>query len=209
MNSSNIKNSVNKIQDFYASTGIKKTDSEMINEFSKKTKDFVNKLSNSTIETIKDFLSKETKQIPLRNSESKLYQYDNLLFTITNGKTAYDLEHNLKFFQKENVMPKYIKYLELGNDEFLTILEGDKEALIPYREARSLLTDKNKQLFKLGLKNIASNTGYVNKEIFANREPLFVGKENNNLIYGDWLKLSKSEADLKQYYLNQIEKIPL
>ena len=209
MNSSNIKNSVNKMQDFYANTGMKKADSEMINEFSKKTKDFVNKLSNSTTEIIKDFLSKDAKSIPLRSQESKLYQYDNLFLAITNGKTAYDLERNLKFFQKEGVMPKYVKYLELGNNEFLTILEGDKEALIPYSEARSFLSDKNKQLFKSGLKDIASNTGYINKEIFANREPLFVGKENKNIIYGDWQALSKTEPDLKQYYINQIEKLPL
>ena len=82
MNSSNIKNSVNKVQDFYTGAGMKKTDSEMINEFSKKTKDFVNKLSNSTTEIIKDFLSKDAKQIPLRDKECKLYQYDNLLFCL-------------------------------------------------------------------------------------------------------------------------------
>ena len=209
MNSSNIKNSVNKVQDFYTGAGMKKTDSEMINEFSKKTKDFVNKLSNSTTEIIKDFLSKDAKQIPLRDKECKLYQYDNLLFTITNGKTAYDLEQNLGFFQQEGIMPKFVKYLELGNDEFLSVLEGDKEALLPYSEARSLLTDKNKQFFKAGLKNMALNTGYINKEIFASREPLFIGQENKKIIYGDWIQLNKVEPDLKQYYINQIDKLTL
>ena len=100
----------------------------------------------------------------------------------------------------------YIQYYELGNGEFLSVLEGDSEALLPYSSIAGSLSNQNKQLFKTILKQIINTTGQVNKEIFANKEPLFVGKNSKNIIYGDWSSFSYIEPNMKAYYISQIEK---
>ena len=198
-------NSINQAYEFF--TGVKKADIEMAADISRKTQTFIDKLSNSSTEIIKTFLDKNAREIPTRNNKSKLYHYDNLLLTITDGQQAYNLEQNLKIIQNKGIAPKYVQYFEIGKDEFLTVLEGDKESLIPYNESIGLLSGKEKHQFKSDLKDIVLNTGFVNKEIFANKEPLFVGKESKSIIYGDWEQLSPSESGTKQQYLNQIEKI--
>lgn len=202
----NIKKTINITKDIFTADVI--ANNIKLNQYSEKTKAFINKLSNSTTEIIKDFLAKNATEIPLRNKQSKLYHYDNLLITITNGKNAYNLEQNLNTIHNEGVAPKYIQYYELGKDEFLSVLEGDSEALIPYSKALGLISNNNKRSFKNSLMQIAA-LGQINKEIFANRAPLFVGKNSKNIIYGDWENLSIVDQSMKSYYLSQIDKISI
>lgn len=203
----NIEKNVKIIQQIFPN--LKKVDNKMIEQCSDKTQKFINKLSNSTTEIIKDFLVNNATEIPLRNKQSKLYHYDNLLLTITDGKSAYNLEQNLQNLREKSVVPKFIQYFELGNGEFLSVLEGDHETLLPYHNIASSLSNQDKLKFKTILKQIINTTGQMNKEIFANKEPLFVGKNSKNIIYGDWENLFIIEPNMKQYYLNQIEQYPI
>ena len=75
----------------------------------------------------------------------------------------------------------YYSILLVRNSEFLSVLEGDSEALLPYSSIAGSLSNQDKQLFKTILKQIINTTGQVNKEIFANKEPLFVGKNSKNI----------------------------
>lgn len=199
-----IKNDIKFVQQLFSN--LEKVDGKMVEPFSNKTQKFIDKLSNSTTEIIKDFLTNKATEIPLRNKQVKLYHYDNLLLTITDGKSAYNLEQNLQNLLEKNVVPKFIQYYELGNGEFLSVLEGDSEALLPYSSIAGSLSNQDKQLFKTILKQIINTTGQVNKEIFANKEPLFVGKNSKNIIYGDWSSFSYIEPNMKAYYISQIEK---
>ena len=199
-----IKNDIKFVQQLFSN--LEKVDGKMVEPFSNKTQKFIDKLSNSTTEIIKDFLTNKATEIPLRNKQVKLYHYDNLLLTITDGKSAYNLEQNLQNLLEKNVVPKFIQYYELGNSEFLSVLEGDSEALLPYSSIAGSLSNQDKQLFKTILKQIINTTGQVNKEIFANKEPLFVGKNSKNIIYGDWSSFSYIEPNMKAYYISRIEK---
>lgn len=203
----NIKNELNIMQDFFINAT--KVDNTIVSKCSDKTQKFIEKLSNSTTEIIKTFLNNNATEVPLRSKHSKLYHYDNLLLTITDGRSAYYLEQNLQSIQGQSVTPKFIKFFELGNGEFLSVLEGDSEKLLPYSSMISSLSYQGKQLFKSTLKQIVNTTGQINKEIFANRQPLFVGKSSKNIIYGDWENLSIVDPSMKQYYLNQIDKISI
>lgn len=202
-----IKNELNIMQDFFMNAT--KVDNTMVRKCSDKTQKFIEKLSNSTTEIIKTFLSNNATEVPLRNKQSKLYHYDNLLLTITDGKSAYNLEQNLQSIQEQSATPKFIKFFDLGNGEFLSVLEGDSEKLLPYSSMVSSLSNQRKQIFKSTLKQIINTTGQVNKEIFANKEPLFIGKSSKNIIYGDWENLSIVTPSIKKYYINQIEKISI
>ena len=202
-----IKNEFNIMQDFFINAT--KVDNTIVRKCSDKTQKFIEKLSNSTTEIIKTFLSNNATEVPLRNKQSKLYHYDNLLLTITDGKSAYNLEQNLQSIQEQSATPKFIKFFDLGNGEFLSVLEGDSEKLLPYSSRVSSLSNQRKQIFKSTLKQIINTTGQVNKEIFANKEPLFIGKSSENIIYGDWENLSIVTPSMKKYYINQIEKISI
>ena len=202
-----IKNELNIMQDFFINAT--KVDNTIVRKCSDKTQKFIEKLSNSTTEIIKTFLSNNATEVPLRNKQSKLYHYDNLLLTITDGKSAYNLEQNLQSIQEQSATPKFIKFFDLGNGEFLSVLEGDSEKLLPYSSRMSSLSNQRKQIFKSTLKQIINTTGQVNKEIFANKEPLFIGKSSENIIYGDWENLSIVTPSMKKYYINQIEKISI
>lgn len=191
----------------YTSTA-KVSNDMVINKISTKTEQFLNKLLSSTTEDIKEFLNKNTKQISLRDSNVKLYHYDNLLLTITDGQSSYNLEQNLSLIENCKIAPKFVKFFEIGQNEFLNVLEGDSSTLIPYSQTKSCVSVKSKNIFKSGLQKIADR-GLVNKELFANREPLFYSEENGKIIYGDWTQLTLSESELKNRYKSIIDKFPL
>ena len=175
-------------------------------EISDKTKDFVNKLSNSSTEIIKDFLNTNAKRISLRSKDSKLYQYDNLLLFISNGKNAVNLEQNLNLADKR-IKPKFVSYFQLGSDEFLSVLEGDSSEIIPYNKILSTVTKDQKKNFKDGLKTFLENSQCVNKEIFANKEPLFFAKSSGKIIYGDWEQATPVDPTQKAYFKNLIDNL--
>ena len=151
-----------------------------------------------------DFLRDQTNNIPLRATNKKLYQYENLFLFRSNGSDAYNLEQQLNFLSQKDFAPKYVKHLQLGDDDFLTILEGDSEALIPYSEAKTLST-KAKNDFKTEILKFL-NFGLVNKEMFANKDILFVTKSNSNLICADWSDikpvLSSEKDGLQNFIIN-------
>lgn len=200
----NIQNNINLAQDIFSN--IITTDNKIIEKYSDKTLKFIDKLSNSTTEIIKVFLNNNAIEIPLSDRQSKLYHYDNLLLVLTDGKNAYNLEKNLRNVEKENFAPKFVKYYELGDDEFLTVLEGDNETLLPYSKMINKIPNKNKLEFKISLKHFVDTTEQINKEIFTNKKLLFFAKNSKNIIYADWESLSIISTDMKPYYLNQIEK---
>ena len=165
----------------------------VIKSLSSKTSSFIDKLSNSTTDTILNFLENKTNKIRIRDLDSELYQYENLFLFRSNGKKAFDLEQNLKFLENLNISPKYVKYFQLGKEDFLTVLEGGKDDVIPYRQVvgRVLPEQKNTLISKL---NKMLEKGFINKEVFANRDLLYVDK-NNRLIIADWSNLSFVEGE--------------
>lgn len=200
----NIINSKQLIQDIVKN--IQKQSVEKPVQISQKTQNIVFKLSTLDSEGIGTFLKEKAHEIGLRDKNLKLYAHENVLLLLSDGNTSYNLEQTLKS-KSGNVMPKFVSYIELGKDRFLSILEGDTEALVPYREVAESITDKQKQLFKTDFKEHMLKTGLINKETFANKEPLFVRKSDNSIIYADWGNLQPVEKDLREYYSNLINNL--
>ncbi len=166
-----------------------------ITSINKESLDFIEKLSNSTTETIQDFLKKNTKKIKT-NNKSKLYQYNNLILIRSDGDMAYQIEQNLKFLGIDEIAPKYIKYLQLDKNDFLTILELNNQKIMPYTEIADKIPFGIKKNFKEKIQNLASK-GIINREIFTNKDAFFVTKDCQKIIFADWSNL---------YILNQDEK---
>ena len=103
-------------------------------QISAKTADFVNRIFNSTTEVILDFLGTKTKQIKLRNSSDSLYCYENCLLLRSNGQRAYDLEQNIREIEQIGIAPRFVKYFQLGEDDFFFFFEAGEGKLSPYCE---------------------------------------------------------------------------
>lgn len=176
----------------------KQTRGEMTQEITsinKESLDFVEKLSNSTTETILDFLEKNTRKIKT-NNKSKLYQYNNLILIRSDGDTAYQIEKNLKFLGIDEIAPQYIKYFQLDKNDFLTILELNNKETTPYTEVANKIPIEIKKSFKTKIQNLADK-GIINQGIFTNKDALFATKDCKKIIFADWSNL---------YILKQNEK---
>ena len=176
----------------------KRTRGEMTQEITsinKESLDFVEKLSNSTTETILDFLEKNTRKIKT-NNKSKLYQYNNLILIRSDGDTAYQIEKNLKFLGIDEIAPQYIKYFQLDKNDFLTILELNNKETTPYTEVANKIPIEIKKSFKTKIQNLADK-GIINQGIFTNKDALFVTQDCKKIIFADWSNL---------YILKQNEK---
>lgn len=154
-----------------------------------KTNDFINRLSNTRSEDIIKFLQESTKNIKIRDEKAKLFHKDNLLFYLSDGPSSYMLEQNLGFVDKFAHSPKVVKYLQLGDEEFLTILIGDTEKLTPINRCIDRITNVQKQEFKNNMAQLAKS-GIVNNEIAANKDPLFFAESSKKILYGDWSNIS-------------------
>lgn len=166
--------------------------------------EFVNKLSNSTTKTIENFLHTQTRPVPLRAQDSTMYRYNNLLLYRTNGYKSENLEQNLRMLEKDGIAPKFVKYFKLGNDDFLTVMEVEGEKLIPYFKVADKVPQKTKQNFETQIRNLI-NGGILNREIFANQNPLFITPDAQKIVYADWAETSPLLHSERAGILNKIQ----
>lgn len=192
----------NKIVDS-ASKQLSKAKNVTNDAISSSTKEFINRLSNTGSEAIIEFLENNTKPVKIRNSNNKLYRYNNLLIQRTNGYTAEVLEDNIKRFQDSNFAPKFVHYFKLGNDDFITILEANTTKLLPYTPNADKISQVTKQTF-IQRVNALVKRGYVNREIFANKDAMFVSADGNNIIFADWSEVSPLSAGQKSKLLEYV-----
>ncbi len=171
-------------------------------QISAKTADFVNRIFNSTTEVILDFLGTKTKQIKLRNSSDSLYCYENCLLLRSNGQRAYDLEQNIREIEQIGIAPRFVKYFQLGEDDFLTVLEAGEGKLSPYCENVQRVSQKAKQGFKTGVKELLDK-GFVNKEMFTNKDA-FLLDDSGKIVFADWTGLEYVTATKKQALENHL-----
>ncbi len=171
-------------------------------QISAKTADFVNRIFNSTTEVILDFLGTKTKQIKLRNSSDSLYCYENCLLLRSNGQRAYDLEQNIREIEQIGIAPRFVKYFQLGEDDFLTVLEAGEGKLSPYCENVQRVSQKAKQGFKTGVKELLDK-GFVNKEMFTNKDA-FLFDDSGKIVFADWTGLEYVTATKKQALENHL-----
>jgi len=176
-----------------------------IRSISHETMEFVDKIKNSSTEIVLEFLNKNAIKVPTRDSGNQLYVYKNLFLHRTNGQKALNIEENLKNIPNHDFIPTYVKHFELGNDDFLTILESGNEKFLPYRKVA--IKPEIKEKFKNELSDMAKN-GVFNKEILANRNPLFVTPDGSHITYGDWSFVDIiNNANEKNVILNKIKDI--
>lgn len=171
-------------------------------QISAKTADFVNRIFNSTTEVILDFLGTKTKQIKLRNSSDSLYCYENCLLLRSNGQRAYGLEQNIREIEQIGIAPRFVKYFQLGEDDFLTVLEAGEGKLSPYCENVQRVSQKAKQGFKTGVKELLDK-GFVNKEMFTNKDA-FLLDDSGKIVFADWTGLEYVTATKKQALENHL-----
>ena len=157
-----------------------------VHAVSDKTKDFVSKVINSSTEVIDNFLKTRTQKIQTRDTASKLYRYENVILCRADGRTSYNLEQNLNLVKEFGIAPRFVHYFELGRDDFLTIMEISDKNLVPYYQAADKVPEKVKQEFVSNVKNLYQNKHIVNKELFANKDGLFVSEDTGNIVYADW-----------------------
>lgn len=153
------------------------------------TKDFVSRIYNSTTEVIDNFLKTKAQEIRTRDLGSKLYRYENVIMYRAKGRNSYNLEQNLGFLNEFNVAPKFVKYFELGENDFLTVLELSDKKLIPYAEVANKIPEQVKQKFVNDVKELYQKKNIVNKELFANKDALMVTNDGKNIVYADWSQI--------------------
>ncbi len=151
--------------------------------------EFVQKISNSKPAVIAEFLEKKTKPVPLRSEDAKLYRYNNLLLYRSNGDRAFNLEQNLRDFADTGMTPRFVKYFSLGQDDFLTIMDVNEKALVPYYKVADKVKPEVKQAFRNNVKNLL-NGKVLNRELFANKDALFVTSDGKRIVFGDWAEIS-------------------
>lgn len=179
-------------------------DAVPLERISNAAKEFVNKLSNSTTKTIENFLHTQTRPVPLRAQDATMYRYNNLLLYRTNGYKSENLERNLKMLEKDGIAPKFIQYFKLGKDDFLTVMEVNGEKLIPYFKVAEKVSTKTKQNFETQIRRLV-NDGMLNREIFANKNPLFVTPDAKTIVYGDWAETAPILQSERAGILNKIQ----
>jgi len=200
MNPINIKHKIMNSQTEILNVNVEKS----VELVSSKTLEFVEKIANSTTETVIDFLNKRAVKIPTRNQSNTLYFYDNMLLHRTNGVDAYKTEQNLKAAADSFLAPRYVRYFELGKDDYLTISEikASSAELIndtePDNEAKVKLKNEIIRLYK---------QGFINKEILANKNTLLYSKQDKNFIIPDWTELTIVSPGEKNDYINAFGRI--
>lgn len=175
----------------------------VVAQVSAKTMDFVNRIFNSTTEVILDFLGTKTKQIKLRNSSDSLYCYENCLLVRSNGQRAYDLEQNIREIESIGIAPRFVKYFQLGEDDFLTVLETGEGKLSSYCENVQRVSQKAKQSFKTGVKELLDK-GFTNKEIFSNKDAFLIDN-SGKIVFADWTGLEYVSGTKKQALENHLK----
>jgi len=158
-------------------------------QISKSAQEFISKLTNSSTEVIENFLKTNTRPVPLRDKDALMYRYNNLLLYRSNGNTAQNLETNLKMCQKHGIAPRFVQYFKLDKDDFLTIMDVNAEKIIPYFKVADKVPQKTKQNFETKIRSLIQN-GELNREIFANKNPLFVTPDAKTIVYADWAEVS-------------------
>lgn len=169
------------------------------------TLEFVDRLSNSSTEMILDFIEKNARRVKVRSANDNLYRYNNLLLFKSNGQKAYNLEQNLKAVQDSGTAPKFVSYLEIGKDNFLTILEADADKIIPYTKVADKVKPEVKQKFINNVQKLL-NDGVLNREVFANKDALFVTQNGKKIVYGDWSDIAFLNSNEKQKLLEVVKK---
>ena len=172
-------------------------------QVSAKTMDFVNRIFNSTTEVILDFLGTKIKQIKLRNSSDSLYCYENCLLVRSNGQRAYDLEQNIREIESIGIAPRFVKYFQLGEDDFLTVLETGEGKLSSYCENVQRVSQKAKHSFKTGVKELLDK-GFTNKEMFTNKDA-FLLDDSGKIVFADWTGLEYVSGTKKQALENHLK----
>ena len=157
------------------------------NTFSPKTLDFSDRILNSDSEDIISFLNNKTKLLSKKDS-SFLYLYDNFLLYRSGGNASIQLEENLKLFKDNPSVPKFVKFFQLGDNDFLSLVEINQDDILPYKQTASQIPEAVKQKFKANIQKI-TNQGFINRKIFTDKDSFFVTKNNNNIIFADWSEI--------------------
>lgn len=192
------KNFINTPQTYFS-------EAPLISPVSAATREFVEKLSNSTTEVITEFLKKNAKPVKVRSEGDELYRYNNLLLMRTNGNKAAKLEENVEQMKSSGLAPKFVQYFQLGKDDFLTILEADGERLLSYTKNAAKIPPQIKQIFKDKVQKLAAR-GIINREIFANKDALLITQDGKKIIFGDWCELSPISPAEQQIFHKIISK---
>lgn len=159
-----------------------------VHEISLKTRDFLDKILNSSTEEITSFLNDKASLISQKDS-FVLYRYGDFLLCRSSGETSLQLEKNLESLKNNLIAPKFAKFFELGQNDFLSVLEISPKSVISYKNVASKVSDVAKQKFKSGLQKLNSN-GIINRKVFSDRDLYFVTKDNKDIVFADWSELS-------------------
>ena len=168
-----------------------------LEKFGHKTVEFANRILNTNSEDIIDFLKNNTKLIAQKGSNS-LYSYKNFLLYRSAGESSLQLEKNLKLCKADDIAPKFVQFYQLGNNDFLSLLEISPGKITPYKQAASQVPESAKQKFKIDLQKL-NNQGLINRKVFSDKDLYFV-TENNNIIFADWSEI---------HFLSPEEKIQM
>jgi hypothetical protein len=148
-----------------------------------KTRDIVERIRNSTTDVLLKFLDNNADKYQLRNKVVDLYKYENLLLFRSNGINSKNIETNLKIFERLKLTPKYITYFELGDNDYLTVVQGAKKKLdsidVLDAKAQNYVQIIKNKLIKMHL------DGYLNQEMYANKN-LYFNADDERIIYADW-----------------------
>lgn len=160
---------------------------EEIKRFGSKTMEFADKILNSSSEEIVEFLKTKTKLIAQKDSNA-LYSFDNFLLYRSNGDASLKLEQNLELCKNSAITPKFVKFFQLGDNDFVSLLELSPSGVVPYRQAASQISDNVKQKFIADLQKL-NNTGLINRKVFTEKDLYFATKNNKNIIFADWSEI--------------------
>ena len=117
-----------------------------------------------------------------------MYLYDNFLLYRSGGNASIQLEENLKLFKDNPSVPKFVKFFQLGDNDFLSLVEINQDDILPYKQTASQIPEAVKQKFKANIQKI-TNQGFINRKIFTDKDSFFVTKNNNNIIFADWSEI--------------------
>ena len=106
----------------------------------------------------------------------------------SNGIKSLNLEQNIKTIQNQKLTPKFVQYFQLGEDDFLTVMEVNEKNIIPYNKAADKVNPTTKLTFKNEVQKFIQKD-LINKEIFANRDALLVTDDYKEIVFADWAQI--------------------
>ncbi|MBR6098928.1 hypothetical protein IKP85_04205 [bacterium] len=181
---------------------------EVMQNITASAQEFIERLSNTHTNEILEFLEKNTKKIKTRSADDSLYLYNNILLYRAPGAKSYDLEQNLKTLKDSPIAPQFIKYFRLGEEDFLTVMQVSEKSVSSYADAPQKVLSSAKEDFRRSMTDLI-NRGFVNRDVFANKEALLSADGGKNLVFADWSSLQPIDKNEIPIYMGRIRALAL